>query len=727
LPINDDTDNKDQQQNIERTEIIHGQDNILSRTIDEFNKIKGKFDNCTDTSGPIIFFKSPIGSEFVKLKNRGIKLRFLTNITRQNMDYCRDLIEIVELRHLDGIRGNFGIIDEKHYGSIGTVKEGHPPLELILSNVTTFVQQQQFLFETLWSKSIPAALRIKQLENGLEEILQTKVVENYHEIIKEISIFAEKSKRIKSCSTINGIRLSHDRFYESYKQLSEKYGKRQHEGIRWVTSINNKEDIETLRKYGKVEMQIRHVNDVSFFNFSLSDNRVLSTIDKMEEGEMVTSVLVSTDPLYINHYNSIFEKMWKSGIDAETRIKDIEEGRQARIEIIQNSQESLDLVKSLVKSTKREILAIVSTSNSIVRMENNGSFDLFNRLAHKGIKVKVLAPGNPGVKEYANKVILKYPNIAFRELPFALPFLIGATITDEEKVTLFEIKDDHTNSYNDAIGLTILMDVKSIALSYASIFDSLWKQTDLYEQIAKNQKTQQEFIQVAAHELRNPVQSLLGFANILLSQNENTFTYHKNNKIYIKAIERNARRLKRLIELVLDVAQIDNNSLILTKELFNLDEIVSSTVKKYQNQMRKNKKVKNVEIIYIQEPNEEKLTIFADKDRIRQVIISLLDTSLAFTKDEEGKNGGTAGIITIITKKEINPNEATVRINDSGHQIPPEVQSMLFTKLITGSIEGTGLGLYLSKKIIESHGGRISAASSEADKGTTFSFSLPLV
>ncbi|MDQ4074306.1 MAG: HAMP domain-containing histidine kinase [Thermoproteota archaeon] len=370
----------------------------------------------------------------------------------------------MELRHLDRIQGSFGIIDGKYYGAIGSIKEGQPPIELIRSNVTTFVQQQQFLFETLWNKSIPAVLRIKQLEGRWEEPLQTKVV------------------------------------------------------------------------------------------------------------------------------------------------------------------------------------------------ENNGSFDLFNRMFHNGIKVKVLVPSNPGIKVDPNKIKLKYPKTEFRELPFTLPFLIGATIIDEEKVILFEIKDDLSGSYNEAIGLTIFMDSKSIALSYGSIFDSLWRQTDLYEQIAKNQRTQQEFIQVAAHELRNPVQSLLGFANILSRQNEDTHEFHKNNRIFIKAIERNARRLKRLIELVLDLAQIDNDSLILAKESFNLEEMVFDIVKKYQRQRGKNKKAKDVEIEYVPETNKEKLTAYADKDRISQVITNLLDTTLAFAKDEGNKKGESQGKITITIKKKTNPN-----------------------------------------------------------------------
>ena len=149
---------------VERTEILYDPDKIVKRAINDFHKIKEKFDNCTDSTGPSVFFNTPIWKEFVALKNRGIKLRFITEITNDNIKYCKELMKIVELRHLDGIKGNFGIIDGKDYGGSASVKEGQPPVELIRSNVKTFVDQQQFFFETLWSKSTFAKKKIRKLK-----------------------------------------------------------------------------------------------------------------------------------------------------------------------------------------------------------------------------------------------------------------------------------------------------------------------------------------------------------------------------------------------------------------------------------------------------------------------------------------------------------------------------------------------------------------------------------
>ncbi|MGN6630158.1 MAG: hypothetical protein ACTHKJ_09855, partial [Candidatus Nitrosocosmicus sp.] len=154
----------------EKTEILYGSDKIVERAIDDFHKIKERFDNCTDSTGPSVFFNTPIWKEFVNLAKRGIKLRFITEITKDNIVYCKELKKIAELRHLDGVKGNFGISDGNNYGGSASVKEGQPPVEIMRSNVRTFVDQQQFFFETLWDKSIPAEQKIKEIEEGIEQI-----------------------------------------------------------------------------------------------------------------------------------------------------------------------------------------------------------------------------------------------------------------------------------------------------------------------------------------------------------------------------------------------------------------------------------------------------------------------------------------------------------------------------------------------------------------------------
>ena len=146
---------------MKKTEILHGQDIIKKRTINDFHLIQNRLDNCTDSTGPYVI-DTPLWNEFLELKKKGIKLRLITEITKDNIGYSKKIVKVFETRHLDEVKGNFGIADGREYGGGASITKGEPPIEFIRSNVKAFVDQQQFFFETLWNKAIPAEQRIKR-------------------------------------------------------------------------------------------------------------------------------------------------------------------------------------------------------------------------------------------------------------------------------------------------------------------------------------------------------------------------------------------------------------------------------------------------------------------------------------------------------------------------------------------------------------------------------------
>jgi signal transduction histidine kinase len=224
--------------------------------------------------------------------------------------------------------------------------------------------------------------------------------------------------------------------------------------------------------------------------------------------------------------------------------------------------------------------------------------------------------------------------------------------------------------------------------------------------------TQKEFINIAAHELRNPVQSLLGFSDILIKLIGNIELY----KHPMEAISRNTKRLKRLVDIVLDISQLDKDLLILNKEPINLKELITEIMINYRDRIKGDRKFNTV-FEDSSAPNDSKI-LNADKSRLTQVIISLIDNALEFTKDEDE---------IIINMKKINKEkEIEVTISDPGHGIHPDDLPLLFTRFIKKSSRGTGLGLYISKKIIEAHGGRIWAKNNQDGNGVTFGFGLPV-
>jgi signal transduction histidine kinase len=226
------------------------------------------------------------------------------------------------------------------------------------------------------------------------------------------------------------------------------------------------------------------------------------------------------------------------------------------------------------------------------------------------------------------------------------------------------------------------------------------------EQLKVHDNMQREFINVAAHELRTPIQPILGLSEILRSK-----IMDEQQRSLVDVISRNAKRLQNLTEDILDVTRIESHSLRLKKGEFNLKDVILICINDLTLNRHNNKQPDDVKISY--EPRD--IFVQADKGRISQVISNLLGNALKFTND---------GSISIISEKK--DGQVIVRIKDTGTGIDSELFPRLFSKFASKSFSGTGLGLFIAKSIVEAHGGRIWAENNADGKGATFSFSLPL-
>jgi signal transduction histidine kinase len=234
------------------------------------------------------------------------------------------------------------------------------------------------------------------------------------------------------------------------------------------------------------------------------------------------------------------------------------------------------------------------------------------------------------------------------------------------------------------------------------------------EQLRQHDKLQKEFINMAAHELRTPIQPILGLADVLRD-----YVSDSHQSKLLDVIMRNARRLQRLSCDILDVSKIESSLLKLSKSQVDLNEKIKNVISDVENRYDDGNNA-NVKIIF--EP-EEIIIVYADKDRIHQVLSNLLNNAIKFTKN------GTVTINTRIANgsnnNANNDKEAVVTIMDTGSGITPEIMQKLFSKFVTTSSHGTGLGLFISKGIIDAHGGRIWAENNSNGVGSSFSFSLP--
>lgn len=543
----------------EKTEVYYNPFRVVSTVIDFVDNASGRIEGCVDQTRPLLLNDiEALRMAFNEARKRGVKIRFVTEINDDNITHCKELIKssVSELRHLDGVKGNFYVSENEYVSPAAIHEEGKPASNVVYSNVKEVVEQAQYLFETLWSRSLPADQRIKEIEEGV------------------------------------------------------------------------------------------------------------------------------------------------------TRFE------TAKIEIIRDPDEAIKLSRDLIKSAKHEVLRIYPSFNGFRRQIRIGALHLFREVLEHGISVRILVPAD---KQQIDGTIggleLALPTLEIRGLDKSLQTQMGIIVVDRKESIIIELKDDEKESYLDAAGLAFYSNSRPIALSYASIFETLWKQGELYEQLKAYAAMQKEFINIAAHELRTPVQPILGLSQVLIAEQKGG----KYSELLL-VINRNAERLRQLIEDILDVTKIESQSLHLRIQKFNLNHLISSVISEHENMIERQQCHKRIVF-----DCKDDINIEGDKVRISQVVSNLLSNSIKFTKEE-----GSI-IITSEQKKEGNKNIVVVSVKDAGPGIDSEILPRLFTKFASKSeMGGTGLGLYISKSIIDAHRGEI-WYDNNIGKGAIFSFSLPIV
>jgi two-component system, OmpR family, sensor histidine kinase VicK len=550
------------------TQLIHGIDNVINTELQFFSNARKRIDTCMNYTRPeLATVLKPIRKAFLNAKNRSVELRYITEITKDNVSYCKDLMTMVdELRHLEGIKGNFMLSETEYLSPIILFEKGKVASQIVYSNLAQIVEQQQYFFDTLWNKAVPAKDRINELEHGVESPF-----------------------------------------------------------------------IETIRDPVKIQT------------------------------------------IAFNHVQSAIE----------------------------------------------EILIIFSTANAFYRqIVVAGGLQLCKEAAsERNVKIRILTPKDDRVEQIVHELLQEQPQeqqtgrIDIRYIEPALETKTTVLIVDNKFSLSVEVKDDTKNTSFEAMGLATYSNSTPTVLSYASIFESLWNQTDLYEQLKAHDKMQKEFIDIAAHELRTPIQPILGLAQVLQSRLKSSIEHQE----LIDTIVRNAKRLQQLTENILDVTRIESNSLQLNKEEFNLGEMVLIAIADCRSQLKEYDDSLRLELV-----SKEDIFVEADKARIGQVISNLLNNAIKFTREEKDKEESIVSV-TLEEHKHENNKEVMISVKDKGIGIAPEIMPRLFTKFATKSERGTGLGLFISKSIIESHGGKIWGENNIDGKGATFSFSLPTI
>ena len=391
-------------------------------------------------------------------------------------------------------------------------------------------------------------------------------------------------------------------------------------------------------------------------------------------------------------------------------------------EVISNPSTTEEILLNLAKSLRKEILYLVPNDRALVRVHKIGLIDLLIRASQrKNVKIKIICPLSDINSDIVRTIIERAPEIKI--IP-GKSTSSGILIVDDLKILRVEVKDPGANEFSKAIGFALYSNSKASVSSFKMFFDLLWNTCLQNEELMRLDKMKDEFINVAAHEFKTPIQSVLGYLELARADSEYNTTDKKRGGL-IDAPYRNAVRLHRLTKNLLEVTRIESHALFMNKRRFDLKKLVLGLVNDFQNKASVLSRTSessdfthnNLITKFSYLPNEEDLFVNADEERITEVLLNLLDNAVKFTK------GGHI-IVTIANDKD--KNQLSVSVKDTGVGVHPQMIPRLFTKFASKSSGGTGLGLFISKSIIEAHGGNIWFQENSSDRGSTFGFTIPL-
>ena len=589
------------------TQLLYGAENAVGKGVEFMKNVKHKMDITFDHRAPSIVIEIPqYYNGYGDILKRGGKIRCITEITKENLQYCEKLVKTVtELRHMDGLKGGIAI-NETEYMATTVLQEAQPLTEVIYSNVDEVVAQGQFIFDTLWKNATAAQKKIKELKEGIKSFETKLITESSDSLIEtEFGRVVRNSSEINVCTSIDGLRINKNYLIESITNALTNERINTHKRIRILVEIT-RDNLEIVKELLDLGIQIRHIKDMSSIDYTVTNSDLIIAVKRTEKNDPSDSILYSNDPSYLDHFVNVFEELWKSSKDPERVIKSLEEETELSfIETIDDPEESVKLVRSLISSAKYEILAILPNFNSFLRQVESGMMEFMKyiSLSKKNVNIRILIveetdnemqhkiltifdkfngkiPGSSNSDEIPLEFQFKgVENFKLKILNSRLFTEIGFLIVDKNKSLIIESKNISSIDMIESIGLSSYSNSHRISKSYASIFEALWNQAELYDKLKVQDRLQKEFINIAAHELRNPVQSLLGYSDILMNTTGNIESYSN----FIVTINQSTKRLARLIDKVLDVTQLENELLILNKENFSLEKLVIEIVREYNN------------------------------------------------------------------------------------------------------------------------------------------------
>jgi two-component system, OmpR family, sensor histidine kinase VicK len=560
---------------------------------------------------------------------------------------------------------------------------------------------------------------------------KTKVLYGCDKVINIASQFASNAEnRIDACTDYTKPSL-----IAEIRELKKAFrdAKRRGLKLRYVTEITAENVSFCKELLATMVNELRHLGGIKG-NFYVSEKEYIALGALHENDKPLSHIIHSNMKEIVEEQQCIFDTIWNKSTPAEDKIKEIEQEMEPEyFRVIKDNEEATKIFTELAKNAQYEILFLLPNDKALTTLDRLGIFNHLidkcnNRLYGKGqneFQAKIICPLSDANLNIVNRILQNTSPSNHIRIVNGNNSSFGIIIVDNKKFLKVELREPEAEQFSEAIGLSFYSNSNPSVESYKLFFELLWNERTANEQFKLSDKMQREFINIAAHELRTPAQSVLGYAELM---KENALD--KQAKIgesieEIEAIYRNAIRLQKLTNDILDVSRIESQTLNLDKEVINLNELVPRIVQDYNSYLRRygnNIGNKESPVQLISYTSDRELIVEADRGRINQAISNLINNAIKFTSQR-------GGIISVTTEKRNNKDEnqeVIIAVKDTGEGIHPEIIPRLFTKFATRSNSGTGLGLFISKSIVEAHGGRIWAENNSDGKGATFSFGLPI-
>jgi two-component system, OmpR family, sensor histidine kinase VicK len=314
--------------------------------------------------------------------------------------------------------------------------------------------------------------------------------------------FLSRANTINSCGDYKAPLVVFEN--EEYKKLLFDIKKRGIK-VRYVTDIT-KDNVKYCKHLMDFAFEIRHLDGIKA-NFSVSETEYLASTTLAEEEEEqvplqrqpptipVQQVIYSNVKDIVKQQKYVFESFWNKAIPAERRITEIEEGFVlGSTEVIQIPSRIKELFINLIRSAKEEVLLLLPTTNGFLREEGIGVIQLLKEAAsiERNVRVRIITPTNSDVEKIIQDAMVDQPNnfLDIQHIETTMPETNVNTVTivvvDRKASLVIEKVDDLKEDFVDAIGSATYSTSKPTVLSYISIFENLWKQAELYQQVKES-------------------------------------------------------------------------------------------------------------------------------------------------------------------------------------------------------------------------------------------------